>query len=124
MDMLSKDAGDAPSELVKKLRDTLASHCEKDQWSAATRTCLANIKTKDDAPKCEDTLSSAQRSSLDKENIGGEGGGAPGNAGASAPAPTSTMSPPSPSPPPLGGSRSPTTKTPPKKGGDPEDGGD
>ncbi len=119
MDTLSKDAGDAPPDLVKKLRDTLASHCEKDQWSAATRTCLANIKTKDDAPKCEDTLSEAQRSSLDKENIGGEGG-TPGSAGAAAPASTSTMSP----PPPTGGSRSPTTKTPPKKGGDPEDGGD
>ena len=117
--MLSKDAGGASPDLVKKVRDTLASHCEKDQWSAATRTCLANIKTKDDAPKCEDTLTAAQRSSLDKEKVGGEAGGV-GEGAAPAPAPAPVMSP---SPPP-GKSRSPTTKNPPKKGGDPEDGGD
>jgi len=123
--MLSKDAGGASPDLVKKVRDTLASHCEKDQWSAATRTCLANIKTKDDAPKCEDTLTAAQRSSLDKEKVGGEAGGV-GEGAASAPAPAPALAPNpvmSPSPP-LGNSRSPTTKNPPKKGGDPEDGGD
>ncbi len=114
IDLLSKGAPDAPPDLVKKIRDTLASHCEKDQWSAASRKCFATLATKDDAQKCEDSLSAAQRESLDKENVGGgDGAGAP----AENSVPTSA-------PPPPGSSRSPTTKGGTKKGGDPEDGGD
>lgn len=113
MDLLSKGAPDARPELVKSIRDTLVSHCEKDQWSATTRSCFAKVASKDEAQTCEAGLTEAQRQALDKENVGD------GEAGA---APSSTMAPAPPPPP--GTSRGPTTKTPPKKGGDPEDGGE
>jgi hypothetical protein len=106
MDLLSKGAPDAKPALVKNIRDTLVSHCETDQWSAATRACFAKLATKDDAQTCEDSLTAAQRQALDKENVGGgaEGGGGGAPAGVSAPVPSSTLSP---SPPPPGTSRSP-----------------
>ena len=74
---------------MKNIRDILASHCDKDQWSAESRNCFAHIQTKDDGNKREEGLSQAQRDSLNKE-----------------------------APPEEGSSRGP------KKGGDPEDGGE
>ena len=116
MDLLSKGAPDARPGLVKSIRDTLVSHCEKDQWSAATRTCFAQVASKEDAQKCETSLSDAQRQALDKEHVGGGGAGE----GGAAPAPSAAMPP----PPPASGSRGATTKGGPKKGGDPEDSGE
>lgn len=118
MDLLSKGAPDARPGLVKSIRDTLVSHCEKDQWSATTRTCFAQVASKEDAKTCETSLSEVQRQALDKEHVGGDD---PGEGG-SAPAPSAAMPPPP--PPPASGSRGATTKGGPKKGGDPEDGGE
>jgi hypothetical protein len=115
MDLLSKGAPDARPGLVKSIRDTLVSHCEKDEWSAATRTCFAQVASKEDAQTCETSLSEVQRQALDKEHVGGGDAG-----GAAAPAPSAAMPP----PPPSSGSRGATTKNKPKKGGDPEDGGE
>jgi hypothetical protein len=89
IDLLSKDHPDAPPDMVKKIRDTLADHCTKDGWSADSRNCFAHMATPDDGNKCEEGLSQAQKDSLNKEPTPGEGG-----------------------------SRGP------KKGGDPEDGGE
>ncbi|MEP6860795.1 MAG: hypothetical protein ABJE66_09260 [Deltaproteobacteria bacterium] len=89
VDTLSKAHADAPPDMVKKIRDTLASHCEKDGWSAESRSCFAHMQTPDDGNKCEEGLSQAQKDSLNKEAVPEEGG-----------------------------SRGP------KKGGDPEDGGE
>jgi hypothetical protein len=89
IDLLSKAHADAPPDMVKKIRDTLASHCDKDQWSAESRNCFAHMATPEDGNKCEDGLSQAQKDSLNKEAVPEEGG-----------------------------SRGP------KKGGDPEDGGE
>ena len=86
IELLAKAQPDAPPDLVKNIRDTLASHCDKDQWSAESRNCFAHMQTKEEGEKCEDGLSQAQKDSLMKE----EGGGSRG----------------------------------PKKGGDPEDGGE
>jgi hypothetical protein len=91
IELLAKGHADAPPDMVKKIRDTLASHCEKDGWSAESRNCFAHIATPDDGNKCEQGLTQAQRDSLNKEPDPTEGGGS---------------------------SRGP------KKGGDPEDGGE
>lgn len=88
IDLLAKAHPDAPPDMVKKIRDTLADHCQKDGWSADSRNCFAHMQTPDDGDKCEQGLSQAQQDSLNKE------------------------------PPPGEGSRGP------KKGGDPEDGGE
>ena len=89
IELLAKGHADAPPDMVKKIRDTLASHCEKDAWSAESRNCFAHIATPDDGNKCEQGLTQAQQDSLNKEDPT-EGGGSRG----------------------------------PKKGGDPEDGGE
>lgn len=89
VDLLSKAHADAPPDMVKKIRDTLADHCQKDGWSADSRNCFAHMQTPEDGNKCEDGLSQAQKDSLNKEPVPEEGG-----------------------------SRGP------KKGGDPEDGGE
>jgi len=93
IDLLAKAHPDAPPDMVKKIRDTLASHCEKDGWSAESRNCFAHMATPEDGNKCEQGLSQAQQDSLNKE-----------------------------APPEEGSSRGP--KGGPKKGGDPEDGGE
>ena len=72
IDLLAKAQPDAPPDVVKKIRDTLASHCDKDQWSAASRDCFAHMQTKEEGEKCEDGLSDAQKQSLMKED-GSEG---------------------------------------------------
>jgi hypothetical protein len=89
IDLLSKAHPDAPPDMVKKIRDTLADHCTKDAWSADSRNCFAHMQTPEDGNKCEEGLSQAQKDSLNKE-----------------------------APPEEGSSRGP------KKGGDPEDGGE
>jgi hypothetical protein len=86
IDLLSKAQPDAPPQAVKNIRDTLAGHCEKDQWSADSRNCFAHMQSKEEGEKCEDGLSQAQKDSLMKEDEGSSRG--------------------------------------PKKGGDPEDGGE
>ena len=88
IDVLTKAHADAPPDMVKKIRDTLADHCTKDGWSPESRTCFAHLATPDDGDKCEKSLTQAQQDSLNKEAV------------------------------PEGGSRGP------KKGGDPEDGGE
>ena len=89
IDVLTKAHADAPPDMVKKIRDTLADHCTKDGWSAESRSCFAKLATPDDGDKCEKSLTQAQQDSLNKEAVP-EGGGSRG----------------------------------PKKGGDPEDGGE
>ncbi|HET9990232.1 MAG TPA: hypothetical protein VFQ65_16995 [Kofleriaceae bacterium] len=68
IDLLSKAQPDAPPDVVKKIRDTLAGHCDKDQWSAESRNCFARMQTKEQGEKCEDGLSDAQKQSLMKED--------------------------------------------------------
>lgn len=83
IDLLAKGQPDAPPDLVKKIRDTLATHCEKDAWSAEQRACFANMQTKEDGQKCEDGLSPAQKKSLESEDPGEAPGGGPKGEGSS-----------------------------------------
>lgn len=80
IDLLAKGQPDAPPDLVKKIRDTLASHCEKDAWSTESRTCFANMQTKEDGDRCENGLTDAQRKALNAEDPaeGSSGGGSRG----------------------------------------------
>ena len=84
IDLLTKTQPDAPPDVVKKIRDTLDSHCEKDGWTAASRTCFAKMATKEEGNTCEDGLSEAQKKSLesedkpDKQNGSAPGGGTRG----------------------------------------------
>jgi hypothetical protein len=67
IDLLSKAQPDAPPQVVKKIRDALAGHCDQDHWSADSRNCFAHMQTKEEGEKCEDGLSDAQKESLMKE---------------------------------------------------------
>ncbi|MEO6776072.1 MAG: hypothetical protein ABI467_24130 [Kofleriaceae bacterium] len=67
IDLLSKAQPDAPPDVIKKIRDTLAGHCDQDHWSAASRDCFAHMQTKEQGDHCEDGLSQAQKDSLMKE---------------------------------------------------------
>jgi hypothetical protein len=95
IDVLTKNQPDSPPDAVKKIRDTIVSHCEKDGWTAASRTCFAKVVTKEDGNTCEDGLSAVQKNSLEGEDK--DGTQSPGGGG---------------------------TRGTPKKGGDPCDGGD
>lgn len=124
MDLLAKAATDARPALVKNIRETLVAHCDNDRWSVATRTCFAKVASMQDEHRCEDSLSDAQRQALAKDHVRDDagpsvGGGAPPD---SAAVPSSTRA--APPPPPPGETRSPIKKSVPKKGGDPEDGGE
>jgi hypothetical protein len=113
MDVSTKAAPHASPALVKKIRDALVAHCEDDRWSTATRACFAQVTSKEDERRCEDTLSEAQRQALGKED-----------ARESESAAMPSLAQPAPPPPPPAETRGPIKKGGPKKGGDPEDGGE
>ena len=106
IDLLVKTSPDAPPDLVKKIHDTLQRHCTDDGWTAASRSCFANMSAKEDGDKCEDGLTEAQKKSLAVETVGDEpkDGNAVGK--------------------PPGAPKSTGTRGTPKKGGDPCDGGE
>ena len=97
IDVFSKGAPDAPPNMVKSIHDTLQNHCDKDGWSAASRSCFVNMSTKEAGNDCEAGLTPEQKKSLESED------------------------PTAPTPPP-GGTGG--TRGTPKKGGDPCDGGE
>jgi len=103
IDLLAKAQPDAPPDVVKKIQDALQAHCEKDGWSAESRTCFNSMQTKEQGEKCEDGLTPAQKKSLEAEDVG-EGAPPPNGAG----------------PKDSGGG----TRGGPHKGGDPCDGGE
>jgi hypothetical protein len=107
IDLLVKSSPDAPPDLVKKIHDTLEKHCTDDGWTAASRTCFANMSAKQDGDKCEDGLSDAQKKSLATETVGDE-----------PPKDTNAVGKPP------GDPKSSGTRGTPKKGGDPCDGGE
>jgi len=106
IDLLVKGSPDAPPDVVKKIHDTLQRHCTDDAWTAASKTCFANMSAKQDGDKCEDGLTDPQKKSLAAETVGDEpkDGNAVGK--------------------PPGDPKSSGTRGTPKKGGDPCDGGE
>jgi hypothetical protein len=106
IDLLVKGSPDAPPDAVKKIHDTLQRHCTDDGWTAASRTCFANMSAKEDGDKCEDGLTDAQKKSLAAETVGDE----PKDRNAVGKPP--------------GDPKSTGTRGTPKKGGDPCDGGE
>ncbi|HEX7701159.1 MAG TPA: hypothetical protein VF403_10565 [Kofleriaceae bacterium] len=107
IDLLVKTSPDAPPDVVKKIHDTLQRHCTDDGWTAASRSCFANMSAKQDGDKCEDGLTEAQKKSLAVETVGDE---------PSKDNNTVTK--------PAGDPKSTGTRGTPKKGGDPCDGGE
>jgi hypothetical protein len=104
IDVFSKGAPDAPPNMIKSIHDTLQNHCDKDGWSASSRTCFVNMSSKEAGNDCEEGLTADQKKSLESEDP-------------TAGKPDSAATPP-------GGMKDTGTRGTPHKGGDPCDGGE
>jgi hypothetical protein len=105
LDAMTAGKPPVPPEKLKDMHDMFVAHCEKDGWSPQARTCFNNMKTMEDGNACSDTLTEAQKNTMNQEMARpGEGGAPPNGAG----------------PKDSGGG----TRGGPHKGGDPCDGGE
>jgi hypothetical protein len=115
IDVLPANAKSAPPEQLKALKDDIVSHCTNDKWSPEVMACVEGATKTDDIAKCDDLLTPAQRDALAKDS---DAGSAPGGGPAPAAAPSPVQAAPPPPDKAKGGSRGP------KKGGDPQEGGE
>jgi hypothetical protein len=53
-----------PDEAVNKLIKLIRVRCEADQWTAAARSCLAQMRSAADADRCGTLLTEAQQAAL------------------------------------------------------------
>lgn len=69
-DLEAAHVDEATSRAVKDqlpaMRDALAAVCTEGKWSAATRRCLVHANDHTDFETCEQQLTDAQRSDLDR----------------------------------------------------------
>jgi hypothetical protein len=123
VELMTQLAKDAPPEKVAHFKDEFVKHCDGDKWSVEMQTCVVDAKRQEDFEKCDSFLTPAQKQALagadgDEEpdaqppppppHAGASGGAAPKGVmpGGAAPAPADKKS------------------RAPKKGGDPQEGGE